>query len=314
MAFLQIDLWTFLYYALLLGVAVAYTLTSPNPKNLPPFFAKQKFKIEEVTILLFLSGILLHYGRASVSSLNQNSIFNAFVAALAETLYPPIVLIAVWLFFHFRLRESLTVIGFSRREWIDNVLLGLKWVLAIYTVFFLFFFLIFSISGDEVHVRITGYVIKSSHGLASDLIKDRVNLLGLPVAILELTALLVFGSGIEEILFRGVYYSALRKKFNALPATLLSSALFTMSHGRFSWDIFVTGCLAAYLYERTYSLVPSITAHIADNLYVFIFAIFAPVVLRRLDTSAFLAFNVTILSTLLFLTWMVSYYLNKAKN
>jgi len=311
MVFIQTNPWLILYYAVLLGVYLLYGLIHSVHKTLPDFFAKQKFKIIDATIILLISGILLHSSRIFVLTFKQNYVIGSFVAVLFETLYPPIVLMAVWLFFRFRLRESLAVIGFRKREWLDDVFVGLKWVLAIHAILSLLIFLIYSMSGYEIHAKISGHIVERSNGLFGKLIKGRVNLLGLPVAFLELSSLLVLGSITEEILFRGIYYSALRKKINALPAIFISSILFTFSHALFFVDgsTFVSGCLFAYLYERTKSITTAISAHIAENILVFIYTIYSSDVLRRFDVEGFLAFDAAILSGFFIITWMVSFYL-----
>ncbi|NQT32183.1 MAG: CPBP family intramembrane metalloprotease [Candidatus Omnitrophica bacterium] len=78
----------------------------------------------------------------------------------------------------------------------------------------------------------------------------------------------IFGPIAEEIFFRGFMYSAIKKKFGIFGAMLITSALFSLLHthivGFFS--IMVLGMLLAYLYEKTGSLVSSITVHIIHNV------------------------------------------------
>lgn len=76
----------------------------------------------------------------------------------------------------------------------------------------------------------------------------------------------------EEILFRGFLYTTLRRYAPPLGAILLSAVVFSLVHG-FAYgflQLFVIGFLLAYLYERTGSLVASIAAHAANNLYSFL--------------------------------------------
>ncbi|HUT33264.1 MAG TPA: CPBP family intramembrane glutamic endopeptidase [Planctomycetota bacterium] len=74
----------------------------------------------------------------------------------------------------------------------------------------------------------------------------------------------------EELLFRGFFYATLRRHMGPLGAIVLSSLTFAAlhSHAAGLLPLFVIGFLLAYLYERTGSLVASIAAHSAYNLYV----------------------------------------------
>ena len=73
---------------------------------------------------------------------------------------------------------------------------------------------------------------------------------------------------IEELLFRGTLYPALRKRFRPWSANLISSAVFALSH-HYSFglpNILVIGVLGAYAYERTRSLWTPIVFHVLWNL------------------------------------------------
>jgi len=73
----------------------------------------------------------------------------------------------------------------------------------------------------------------------------------------------------EELAFRGLLYPTLRLRLPAVPAALLSAALFGLAHGygltgfaAVTWS----GAIWALGYERTRSLLPGILAHAAGNL------------------------------------------------
>lgn len=73
----------------------------------------------------------------------------------------------------------------------------------------------------------------------------------------------------EEIVFRGLLFATLRRRFGVAPAAVLSAAVFAGAHGYGVLGfaaVFWSGLLWAWSYERTGSLLPSMAAHAADNL------------------------------------------------
>ncbi|MBN1353149.1 MAG: CPBP family intramembrane metalloprotease [Candidatus Omnitrophica bacterium] len=95
----------------------------------------------------------------------------------------------------------------------------------------------------------------------------------------------VVGPVIEEIFFRGVLYNAVKSKLGVFWAIFSTSMLFSFLHTHAATyfivgflPITILGIVLAYLYEKTASLVPSITLHVMNNLgsvlMVFIFKYF----------------------------------------
>ncbi len=89
-------------------------------------------------------------------------------------------------------------------------------------------------------------------------------------AILWLSTLFaaVFGPIAEEIFFRGFMYKAIKKSIGIFWAMVITSAIFSFLHTHIVGflPIMVLGMLLAYLYEKTGSLVPSMTVHIIHNV------------------------------------------------
>ena len=87
--------------------------------------------------------------------------------------------------------------------------------------------------------------------------------------VLGLTALLacVVGPAAEELFFRGVVYTAIRRKTPRFVAMLISGVAFALLHANpvGFLSIMLLGCLLAYLYERTGSLASSLAVHILHN-------------------------------------------------
>jgi hypothetical protein len=75
----------------------------------------------------------------------------------------------------------------------------------------------------------------------------------------------------EELVFRGLLFAILRRKFRFLPAAMISAVIFGLAHGygvvgliSVCWS----GVLWAWIYEKTGSLGPGILAHAINNLLV----------------------------------------------
>ena len=83
------------------------------------------------------------------------------------------------------------------------------------------------------------------------------------------------GPIVEEIFFRGFLYSAMKKVMNMKLAIFISAALFSLLHTNVIGflPILCLGALLAYVYEKTGSLISSITIHIIHNSIV-LFLIF----------------------------------------
>jgi len=83
----------------------------------------------------------------------------------------------------------------------------------------------------------------------------------------------VIGPVAEEVFFRGFAYPVLRKRFGVRNAIILISFVFALLHTNIIGllPIMALGVLLAYLYEKTGSLIPSITVHIIHNFIIIYF-------------------------------------------
>jgi membrane protease YdiL (CAAX protease family) len=92
-----------------------------------------------------------------------------------------------------------------------------------------------------------------------------------PVLAVSVLEYVIFAPIFEELAFRGVLFAMLRRRFDFLPAALISTSLFALAHG-YSVIGFISvlwsGFLWAWIYERTGSLVPGMVAHAINNLLV----------------------------------------------
>jgi len=81
---------------------------------------------------------------------------------------------------------------------------------------------------------------------------------------------------VEETLFRGVLYAALRTRFSVVQAAVVSAVIFSGAHGYgliSFFQITFSGVLYAFTYEYTRSLAPCVLAHSIHNLSVTAYAV-----------------------------------------
>jgi membrane protease YdiL (CAAX protease family) len=75
----------------------------------------------------------------------------------------------------------------------------------------------------------------------------------------------------EELVFRGLLFATLRRKFEWGMAAACSSGIFALAHGYGvlgTVSVFWSGLLWAWAYEKTGSLLPGMAAHMLNNLLV----------------------------------------------
>lgn len=79
---------------------------------------------------------------------------------------------------------------------------------------------------------------------------------------------------IEEVVFRGVLYQALRRTMSPGSAALVSAFVFALMHGQLVLFIpfMFLGVVLALIYERSGSLIPTILVHACNNGIILLFA------------------------------------------
>ena len=78
----------------------------------------------------------------------------------------------------------------------------------------------------------------------------------------------IAGPVIEELFFRGFMYNAMKKYAGVFWAMTITASLFAGLHAHMVgfMPILALGILLAYLYEKTGSLVSSVTVHVIHNV------------------------------------------------
>ncbi len=72
---------------------------------------------------------------------------------------------------------------------------------------------------------------------------------------------------VEEIFFRGLIHTRLKKGMNTVAAAIVSSLLFGVMHGEIIWIMatFLMGIMLVWVFEKTKSLLPCISIHVLNN-------------------------------------------------
>lgn len=72
---------------------------------------------------------------------------------------------------------------------------------------------------------------------------------------------------IEEIIFRGLAYTRMKKGMPTAVAVILSSALFGVAHGQWIWMLyaFAFGLMLVWVFEHTKSLLANVLLHLSYN-------------------------------------------------
>lgn len=95
---------------------------------------------------------------------------------------------------------------------------------------------------------------------------------GDPIALtISLIEFVVFAPILEELVFRGLLFGTLRRRFSWPVAATASAGMFAVAHGYGIvglLSVFWSGLLWAWIYERTGSLLPNMLAHAVNNLLV----------------------------------------------
>ena len=106
-------------------------------------------------------------------------------------------------------------------------------------------------------------------GYLSGLERESQVILSPQIGWLRIALATVVGPPIEELLYRGSPYAALRKRLSAWKANLISSGAFALGHHYVFGlpNILLIGILGAHAYERTRSLRAPILFHILWNTF-----------------------------------------------
>lgn len=156
-----------------------------------------------------------------------------------------------------RHKEGLISLGLSMKNFFKNIFYGIVGYIATVPV------LIGILIVISVVINLTKYVPQKQPVVELFLKEENA-------AFLLYTSIFasIVGPFIEELFFRGFMYNAFKKTIGIFWATLFTSAVFACLHANIVGflPILVLGITLTYLYEKTGTLVSSITVHIMHNL------------------------------------------------
>ena len=168
--------------------------------------------------------------------------------------------LAVVLIIYFAVKErkaDLVSLGISLKNFSKNVFYGAIGYLAAIPI------LLGTLSLIVVAVNITKYM-PEKQPIVELFLKEK------DVTLLMYSSIFaaVAGPIIEELFFRGFLYNALKKYIGIFWSMMLTAAVFAGLHSNLAGflPILVLGIALTYIYEKTGTLVSSITLHVTHNL------------------------------------------------
>ncbi len=255
----------FIFFIILLGFGFDGYFITRWIKKKPPDMAlvrrpEAKWTIGDVlrVVLIFIScgyvfamfeGAIIKYAPIFENE-NFNMVFNTGIVNIGA--------IAVIIFFVAKkYGQSLSALGISGKKIIPSVFMGIAGYITAMPVIFVIMLLTLAI------IKLTGY--KPPVQPIVEIFMQEKDTSVLWVSVLFAA---VCGPIAEEIFFRGFMYGAVKKKTGAWGGILITGALFSALHAHVVgfMPIMALGVLLAYLYEKTGSIIPSITVHIIHNV------------------------------------------------
>jgi len=187
--------------------------------------------------------------------------FSAFAGTkageLGEALSFPVAIVSLCIFFlfSFGLQRTITVFGLNHRLRVLQALFGIRWTLLYISCVFMLVVSVLSIEDLR-------------QGALFQRVQHEWEVWGWLGLSLQLVTAVLAGPILEELMFRGLLYSAVRQKISMWPAILITSAVFMLYHGVTRYGTFFIGIFFSLLLEKSHSLLPAIIAHISHNFFM----------------------------------------------
>ncbi|MFO0699690.1 MAG: type II CAAX endopeptidase family protein [Nitrospira sp.] len=246
---------------LLLALALLFQCVPllKTSKSNDPYFSTHRTTVIQAALGVVALTVLSNF-LSGVSLLLSNPL-----ALYAWIYISLIVVLAFILSFYKKIGQSLSVIGFTSQSLSSVFLAGTKAAFALLLVHDLYWLLVPVSWLDGQALSHTNHDLDRyarEHGMHWTAV----------VAIITTFFRQGLTATIEELSYRGLLYSALRRHVSVMPALLGSSVIFMLGHDWFSPEIFMLSCLFAYLYERHHSVLPAIFVHFSWNTHLDLFS------------------------------------------
>lgn len=154
-------------------------------------------------------------------------------------------------------RQHISSIGITLKNFIKNVFYGIAGYIAVIPL------LVITMIITAVIISLLKYK-PPVQPIVDVLLSEKK----VPLLVYSSLFAAIAGPIMEEIFFRGFMYNAVKKHVGIFWSIILTASIFSFLHAHVVgfMPILILGILLTYLYEKTGSLIPSITVHIIHNL------------------------------------------------
>lgn len=214
-----------------------------------------------VVIFVFL-GYILHFIEVYIGSMRGEANRLYFISLLNTAVMDLAILGVIIYFVRVKYRQSLSSLGLRIKNLGKNIFLAVSGYIAFLPVLAVLLLLLIIIS------KLFSYD-PPQHALFKLFFQEE----SLLILICSTAIVVVLGPIVEEVFFRGFTYNAIKRKWGVKSAIAVTSIVFAALHGTlFGFvPILLLGFLLAYMYEKTGSLIPSITIHMLHNGLMMLF-------------------------------------------
>ncbi len=245
--------WHILYLfniVLLVGLGLAFRFWRREARADERFFTQQKWSVFEAAVYLIAFTLIL-MGMSSARSISLVGFTRFLFAPLAIV----VMLASVWTFFRY-VNQPFSILEERSNRTLYLVAVGVAYL-------------------SVVAIVGASFVLWLPAGIVKEMVHDSGTMRPWLERYGQLTGIFLTGtfflavstaSIFEEIVFRGILYSALRRQAGQEAAMVISSLIFMLMHNCWGLSLFAFGLVFAYLYERYHSLIPGIIVHLGWNL------------------------------------------------
>jgi membrane protease YdiL (CAAX protease family) len=161
-------------------------------------------------------------------------------------------------------RRPLEAIGLTRKSFIPNILLAIPFSVLLSFIGELSERLAISVASYIFSSDAIEYLVEKEHESFKSLLPSDPQE---PIMILVVFATIILAPIAEEIFFRGVLYTALKRRFGIILGIIFSAVVFAVVHGSAIqiFPLFLIGLALALIYEKSGLLLPSIATHSLFN-------------------------------------------------